>query len=182
MKKYTSKYKKSAFESYERAPENLRKKDFEILWKESSKAARRLYNFGKRKKFKNIAENARVFFQDELYYSGTGINFNKVLLGASQNNIEDVYTDTEKQIYELRTEKFFKKNGYIEYEYSFDENRKEKKTLDEWFNDYKNDKITKEEMNDIIKTYKEQNPDRDAYYADSDANNEDILESVGFIP
>lgn len=175
MKKFRSKYKQSAYESYDRAEQNLKQKDFEILWKESSRSARKLYGFGKRKQFKNIGENARIFFQDELYYSGTGVTFNRVLLNANQKNIEDVYADTEKEIYALRTKEFFRKLGEEDFKYN-----DEKKTLNDWFRDYQNDKITKEEMNDIIKQFKEQNPDRDAFYADSDLNNEDILESAGF--
>ena len=170
--KYRNKLKQSAFESYERNP-NKTTDLFENMWGKSMKTARKLYNFGKNKEFRNISKQARVFFQDDLFYGDRELTFNKALENVKASEMKEVFADTEKEIYMKRTKTFIENNGENEFEYNGEE-----KTLEEWMEDYNSGEISKEEMNDIIKQYKEQNPDRSMYYANTEENSD--LQNNGF--
>lgn len=165
--KFKNPYKQKAFEEFVgKNKHDL--EQFNIIWKRSVKNARRIYGFGKHKGFKDISKNAEVFAVDEIRYKGGSIN--NLIETAEGNDYYEKFENTEKTIYEKRTQEFFNVNGSDTMKYG-----NEEKTMNEWFEDYKNGKISKETMNEIIKEYKDTNPVRhEEYYADSNSNNDDF--------
>lgn len=190
-------FKQEAFDAYVgRNKHDVQ--EFNNIWKESMKNARRIFNFGKHKDFRNLSERSKVFTIEEIDYGNNSIN---KLIENGSGDFYDRYNSAFKNIYEIRTKNFFKKNGMNTYkdtsrpildnngnqEYEKDKNGNyildskgnkipafEKKTLNEWFNDYKKGSIDKDKMNEIIEQYKEQNPDRDQNYSSSNPSDEDI--------
>lgn len=173
-KKFKNEFKQSAFESYTKN-KNRVDEEFKIIWKRSMRTARRLYMAtGLNPAYKNLSARASVFFHEDLYYSNTGFTINKIMEESSGKSVMELFDETEKIIYNKRTENFINKHGEQEFYYEG-----YKKTLKEWLKDYNEDKITKEDMNEIIKQYKEQNPDKLLDSDGTETNNSNDLELNG---
>ena len=159
MKKFRNKEKQEAFEDFR--SRNLHDlEQFLAIWNRSLKNVRRIFNFGKNKEFSNISEKTKMFTIDEVVYKGS--SFNNIFESMPGNDYLKNYKDAEVEIYRKRTEVFMEKHGGINCEHEG-----KTKTLSAWFREYADGRITKQEMNDIIAEYKEQNPDR---IADSDGD------------
>lgn len=188
MTKFKNKEKQKAYENFI----GKNKHDFEqfsSIWKRSMKMARGLFNSSKfNKSFKNLSARAKIFAIDEINFGD--ISFNKIM-ELEEGNFGERFKKTEKQIYAMRTNEFFKQNGNMKYtdktkpildkkgKPKTDENGNimyETKSLNEWFSDYQNDKIDKDKMNDIIDDFKNLNPNREEFYASNNPSDEAIQE------
>lgn len=170
-RKFRNPYKQKAFEQFTgKNKHDL--EQFNRIWKRSISNVRRLFDFGKYKDFGNISEKAEVFAEDEIIYNDVSIN--QMLETAEGKNFHEKYENTMLEIYNRRTKEFFRQNGSGEIKFNG-----ETKSLNDWKDDFNNGLISKDDMNRIIKEYKEQNPDRAENYSDSNANNEDFKEYFG---
>ena len=159
MKKYRNKQKQEAFDDFR--SRNLHDlEQFSAIWNRSKKNAKRIYNFGKHKEFANISERAKIFTIDEVVYKSR--SYNNIMENSVGKDFFEKFQNAEVEIYRARTEEFMKEHGDNEFKYDG-----KTKTLNEWFKEYSNGNIEKEDMNEIIRLYKEENPDR---IADSDGD------------
>ena len=136
--------------------------EFQNIWNYAMKSVRRTYRFGhfsKNRQGKSYSVLTEMLIQDKLKYKSKAyLN----LPDLDFENEEDIFVS----LYRLRTESFFAKYGDEEVKFKLG---KEVviKTLNEWFIEFENGKITQEDMNLIIKEYKD-SFDGKRFYVGSD--------------
>lgn len=129
--------------------DNNRIETFERLWKEATTLTRKTRSFGKNKNYLSFSENVGLLVTENTFYKSSVLeNF----ISANGKNITEKLENAERKTYEERTDVFFAKYGTEEITY-----KDETKTLNEFFEDYQNGKISKEVMNDIIAEFESSN-------------------------
>ena len=111
--------------------------------------ARKRYSFGRNKEIgMTFSEIASMYTKEYVYYKSSILgNFEQ----SEGKTIFEKVLNAEKKSYKDRTKDFFKKYG-DEKVYTTDD-----KTLNDYFKEYEQGKITKEELNFIIYDFKDSN-------------------------
>lgn len=123
---------------------------FERIYRTAMQVAKRRYAFGRFREngYLSLSEVASIMTKEYVYYKSSVLsNFED----AEGKTLFKKFENAEKKTYEERTDNFFKKFG-TEKVYTTDD-----KTLNDFLNDYKEGKISKEKLNSIIEDFKETN-------------------------
>lgn len=121
---------------------------FERIWNTAMTLTRRRYGFGRNDTNLKFSEITSMFAKENTYYKSSILeNFEN----SDGKGIIEKFNDAERKTYEERTDNFLRKYG-DEKVYS-----DEDKTLNDYFDDYKKGKISKEKMNFIIADFEEGN-------------------------
>lgn len=135
--------------------ENLKMKYYETrieafrrIWSIAMTITRSKYGFGNRTG-KTLSKLASQLFEEDIFYKKSLVNLYETTVGKS---IKSRITEAEILEYFERTKEFFKKYG--------DENSTVAgKTLNDLLDDYREHKITKEQLNKYIKDFQKSNPE-----------------------
>lgn len=122
---------------------------FERIYRSAMQITKKRYSFGRNEELGlSLVEIASMLTKEYVFYKSS-------VLGNYENaegkSVFKKFENAEKKTYEQRTEKFFKQFG-DEKVYTTED-----KTLNDYLNDYREGKITKEELNFIIYDFKDTN-------------------------
>ena len=123
--------------------------NFETEWKNSLRLARRIFSFGRKETNKSLSESAELFIRDKANYNNSILERVEKATGL---NIIEKFDNATFSIYDDRMKKFFDNYGNDSYTLKKD-GKKTTKTLNEFFEDFKNGEFTKEEFNDLISSF-----------------------------
>ena len=134
---------------YDKTIDNNRNEAFERIYNIAMQLARKRYSFGRNKEIgMTFSEIASMYTKEYVYYKSSILgNFEQ----SEGKTIFEKVLNAEKKSYKDRTKDFFKKYG-DEKVYTTDD-----KTLNDYFKEYEQGKITKEELNFIIYDFKDSN-------------------------
>lgn len=124
---------------------------FNRIWENAKTLVRRRYSFGRNDTGLSFNELVSMFVRENTFYKSSILeNFEN----ANGKNVSERFLNAERATYNDRTKQFLSKYGEekVRSEYL-----NKTKTLNDFFEDYKSGKISKEVMNSIIDDFKETN-------------------------
>lgn len=136
------------------------RKEFEELWREIRAYSRQEKKFGLNQY--NIQKNTKIMFNEYLDFGSS--KYKSYLKKRNVDiSFEEKYKFAMKDSYLGRTQKFFEKYGDREFDGVL---------LNEWFQRFWNEIITKDELNKIIEEFQEGDPDyqKQEYHAKKSVN------------
>ena len=170
-------YKKDAYRKiinsdtlkYNKSIDKDRNDTFERIYRGAMTLARRRYGFGRNAEIgMSLSEIASLFAKEYVFYKSSLLsNFEE----TEGKNVYEKFLNAEKKTYEERTDNFFTKYG-DEKVYATND-----LTLNDYLNQYKEGKISKEKLNYIIEDFKESNEE----YLNTDYKANNYESSSSFI-
>ena len=122
---------------------------FERIYRSAMQITKKRYSFGRNEELGlSLVEIASMLTKEYVFYKSSVLSNYE---NAEGKSVFKKFENAEKKTYEQRTEKFFKQFGN-EKVYTTED-----KTLNDYLNDYREGKITKEELNFIIYDFKDTN-------------------------